>query len=58
MKSKLLLLALPVLFVAFYFSANVSEGDYAETKRTLQPEEGCVFMTVMGEQSLGQLPHI
>ncbi|MDC8005712.1 hypothetical protein POV27_16760 [Aureisphaera galaxeae] len=51
MKSKLLLLALPVLFVAFYFSANVSEGDYAETKRTLQPEEGCVFMTVMGEQS-------
>ncbi|GAB5401349.1 MAG: hypothetical protein Aureis2KO_29340 [Aureisphaera sp.] len=50
MKSKLLLLALPVLFGAFYVSATFSEGDYAETKRTLQPEEGCVFMTVMGEQ--------
>ncbi len=50
MKSKLLLLALPVLFIAFYVSASFSEGDYAETKRTLQPEEGCVFMTVMGEQ--------
>ncbi len=51
MKSKLLLLALPVLFIAFYVSANFSKGDYAETRRTLQPEEGCVFMTVMGEQS-------
>ena len=50
MKSKLLLLALPALLVAFWMSATFTKGDYAETKRTLQPEEGCVFMTVMGEQ--------
>ncbi|MEL6811849.1 MAG: hypothetical protein AAFP76_10980 [Bacteroidota bacterium] len=51
MKSKLLLLALPVLFAGFWFAAGIDESDYAETKRTLKPEEGCVFMTVMGEQS-------
>jgi hypothetical protein len=51
MKSKLLLLALPVLFIGFWLSIDISKGDYAETKRTLVPEDGCVFMTVMGEQS-------
>ena len=51
MKSKLLLLALPVLFIGFWLSVDVSKGDYAETRRTLEPEEGCVFMTVMGEQT-------
>ena len=40
MKSKLLLLALPVLFVGFWLSIDISKGDYAETKRTLIPEEG------------------
>ena len=51
MKNKLLLLALPVLLIAFWFAADISNGEYAETKRTLLPEEGCVFMTVMGEQT-------
>lgn len=51
MKSKLLLLALPVLFAGFWLTLDLSNGEYAETKRTLIPEEGCVFMTVMGEQS-------
>ena len=52
MKNILLLLAvLLALFGAFWFSVDNSKSDYAETKRTLVPEEGCVFMTVMGEQS-------
>jgi len=52
MKNKVLLLALlPVLFGGFWLSLDISNNDYAETKRTLVPEEGCVFMTVMGEQS-------
>lgn len=52
MKNKLLLLAvLLALFGAFWFSLDNSNSDYAETKRTLVPEKGCVFMTVMGEQS-------
>ncbi|TDI69233.1 MAG: hypothetical protein E2O86_05835 [Bacteroidetes bacterium] len=51
MKSKLLLLALPVLFMAFWFSVDISEETYAETQRTLEPIDGCVFMTIMGEQS-------
>jgi hypothetical protein len=51
MKTKLLLFAFPVLILgalSIIFSENTS---YPETQRTLLPEDGCVFMTVMGEQS-------
>ncbi|MBT8255385.1 MAG: hypothetical protein KJO23_02500 [Bacteroidia bacterium] len=50
MKTKLLWLALPVLFAGFWLAIDVSEESYAETQRTLEPMEGCVFMTTMGEQ--------
>ncbi len=49
MKTKLHFLLVPVLVLlgmVFYF-----EPMAAEPERTLQPEKGCVFMTVMGEQS-------
>jgi len=51
MKTKLVLLLLPVALIAFVVSGFIKVEDYPETKRTLQPEEGCVFMTTMGEQS-------
>ena len=51
MKTKLLLLLFPVALIGFVVSGFISTEDYPETKRTLQPEEGCVFMTTMGEQS-------
>ena len=35
----------------WFFSTISEEKSYAETQRVLQPEKGCVFMTVMGEQS-------
>ncbi|QIE60286.1 hypothetical protein G5B37_12150 [Rasiella rasia] len=51
MKTKLVLLLLPIALVGFLASGFISTEDYPETKRTLQPEDGCVFMTTMGEQS-------
>ncbi len=50
MKTKLLLLfpiALGLCFLGFISSKN----KYPETKRVLAHEDGCVFMTVIGEQS-------
>ncbi|UII78802.1 hypothetical protein [Flagellimonas sp. CMM7] len=49
MKTKLKFLLGPVLAlvgIVFYIALTASKP-----KRTLQPEKGCVFMTVMGEQS-------
>ncbi len=51
MKSKLIFLALPIFAVGFWLSVNNTNSKYAETKRILEPIDGCVFMTVMGEQS-------
>ena len=51
MKTKLILLAFPVLILGFIFSVSDSKDTLAKAKRTLQPIDGCVFMTVMGEQS-------
>ncbi|MEM7486469.1 MAG: hypothetical protein AAF348_14775 [Bacteroidota bacterium] len=49
MKTKLHFLLMPVIAIAgmiLYGALTASKP-----KRTLQPEKGCVFMTVMGEQS-------
>lgn len=51
MKSKLLLVAIPIFALGFWLSAKDSNSKYAETQRILEPIDGCVFMTVMGEQS-------
>lgn len=51
MKTKMLLLGLPVLFLGFVIPSLVSSEKTKETKRTLASIEGCVFMTTMGEQS-------
>ncbi|HBR54141.1 MAG TPA: hypothetical protein DEA82_08115 [Flavobacteriaceae bacterium] len=51
MKTKLVLLLLPIALVGFLVSGFISTEDYPETKRTLASEDGCVFMTTMGEQS-------
>ncbi|MDX1462310.1 MAG: hypothetical protein R3359_04575 [Marinirhabdus sp.] len=51
MKTKLILVALPIALVGFFASSFVNAEDYPTTTRTLQPESGCVFMTTMGEQS-------
>lgn len=50
MKTKLLLL-FPVALGLGFFGFISSENQYPETKRVLAHEDGCVFMTVMGEQS-------
>jgi hypothetical protein len=51
MKTKILLFLFPLLFVGAYFSVFNSEEDISETQRLLNPIDGCVFMTLMGEQS-------
>ncbi|MEZ4858323.1 MAG: hypothetical protein R2781_05890 [Flavobacteriaceae bacterium] len=51
MKSKVFFLALPIFGLGFWFSAHNSSSKYSETKRMLEPIDGCVFMTLMGEQS-------
>lgn len=52
MKTKLLLVAVPLFIAGAFFSVFNSETDmYSETARVLKPIDGCVFMTVMGEQS-------
>lgn len=50
MKAKWTILFLPVLLLGSFFSYNWSTAD-GKPKRTLKPERGCVFMTLMGEQS-------
>ena len=47
----MMLLGLPVLMVGVYLSIFSSDTSFSETKRILEPIDGCVFMTVMGEQS-------
>jgi len=51
MKTKMILLVFPILIVGFACSIFNLDSNYPETARTIIPEEGCVFMTVMGEQS-------
>ena len=51
MKSKLLFVALPVLALGLWWSLSIDNDVYAETKRVLEPIDGCVYMTLMGEQS-------
>ncbi|OAB79678.1 prenyltransferase/squalene oxidase repeat-containing protein [Cochleicola gelatinilyticus] len=51
MKTKLILTAFLALVVSTFLLLDFSTESYAETKRTLEPIEGCVFMTTMGEQS-------
>lgn len=51
MKTKMLLLGLPVLILGFTIPSLFSSDKISETKRTLASIDGCVFMTTMGEQS-------
>jgi hypothetical protein len=51
MKTKLFLIGFPVLVLSVFLSFFSSEATFPETKRTLRSIDGCVFMTVMGEQS-------
>ena len=52
MKTKLLFLAFPLFLVGAFFSVfNTKNDNYSEISRLLEPIDGCVFMTVMGEQS-------
>ena len=51
MKIKVLLFGLPAFILGIFLVVFSSETKYPETKRTLQSIDGCVFMTVMGEQS-------
>lgn len=50
MKTKLLLL-FTLVFLFGFIGIITSKNNYPETKRILAHEDGCVFMTVMGEQS-------
>ena len=52
MKTKILLLLLaPLVLLTVAWKISETTPDYSETSRTLTPESGCVFMTVMGEES-------
>ena len=51
MKTKLLLLLMPIVLIGLLLTEFNASVDYPETKRILQPESGCVFMTTMGTQS-------
>jgi len=46
-----MLVGFPVLVVGFILSTFSLDESFSETKRTLTSIDGCVFMTVMGEQS-------
>ncbi|MEK6154729.1 hypothetical protein WIW50_15785 [Flavobacteriaceae bacterium 3-367] len=50
MKTKWTILLLPTLIIGGFFASNFRTTDQKPV-RTLEPEAGCVFMTVMGEQS-------
>ncbi|MBT8262575.1 MAG: hypothetical protein KJO05_07115 [Bacteroidia bacterium] len=51
MKTKILWMLLPILALGAFFAVSESNDTYSETARLLNPSDGCVFMTVMGEQS-------
>ena len=51
MKTKILLLLAPLVLLTVAWKISETTPDYSETSRTLTPESGCVFMTVMGEES-------
>jgi hypothetical protein len=51
MKTKILWMLLPILAAGAFFAVSESKDTYSETARLLNPTDGCVFMTVMGEQS-------
>ncbi len=51
MKTKLMLVAVPIFALGFWLAIKENPSAYATTKRTLKPIDGCVFMTLMGEQS-------
>ncbi|GER57987.1 hypothetical protein ULMA_00950 [Patiriisocius marinus] len=51
MKTKILLILAPLVLLTVAWKILETAPDYSETSRTLTPESGCVFMTVMGEQS-------
>ena len=51
MKTKILLVLLPLVALGAIISLVDSNDRYSETARLLEPIDGCVFMTVMGEQS-------
>lgn len=51
MKTKLILLAFPIAMLGIAFTFLKGGEPLEQTKRILEPMEGCVFMTVMGEQS-------
>jgi len=51
MKTKLFLWALPLFALGIVISLHDNDSKYQQVKRTLEPIEGCVFMTLMGEQS-------
>ncbi|MGK0386862.1 MAG: hypothetical protein ACI849_001481 [Patiriisocius sp.] len=51
MKTKMLLLVIPLLIGGILYKSYQPKKDHAGTKRILTPIDGCVFMTVMGEQS-------
>lgn len=51
MKTKILLFLAPVVLLILAWKISEKAPEYNETSRTLTPESGCVFMTVMGEQS-------
>jgi hypothetical protein len=51
MKMKILVFLAPVVLLTIAWKVLEKSPDYTETSRVLTPESGCVFMTVMGEQS-------
>jgi hypothetical protein len=51
MRTKILLVLLPIITVGALYSVSESNETYSETARLLEPIDGCVFMTAMGEQS-------
>ncbi len=51
MKMKSLLFLAPVVLLTIAWKVLETKPEYTETSRMLKPESGCVFMTVMGEQS-------
>jgi hypothetical protein len=51
MRTKMLLLGIPVLILGLTVPSLLSNEKFYETKRTLVSIDGCVFMTTMGRQS-------
>lgn len=50
MKTKGLIGLAGLMVFGFIYAININPGPDRITSRTLKPEKGCVFMTVMGEQ--------